>query len=69
MIVWDEVERKFISIEIVFSGKNLPNVGESEAWRGSGSLATIDKLERHAKGSLIQPEDLRGKAPKGQWAI
>jgi len=65
--VWCEVDRRFILIEVVFSGKRMPYAGEIQAaWRGSGSLANREALEHFGHGTLPSPEELRGKAP-GTW--
>lgn len=68
MKVWDEVDRCYREITIVFSGKRMPFAGEIQAaWRGSGSLANREALEHFGHGTLPSPEDLRGKGPRGTW--
>lgn len=63
MKVWDEVSKRHIDIEIVFSGKTMPGDGPSPGWPGSGSLSSVNQMKGIAYGDLVTPADLRGKAP------
>lgn len=61
MRVYCETTRRYIEIEICFSGKTMPGDGPSPAWRGSGSLSVVNLMKATGHGELLTPADLRGK--------
>lgn len=63
MRVYCETTRRYIEIEILFSGKTMPGDGPSPAWRGSGSLSVVNLMNATGYQWLPSQADMRGKSP------
>jgi hypothetical protein len=61
MRAWSEVDKRFIEIVVVYSGRHMPGVGEDPYWIGSGSLVGASR-NGVGHGELLSPDDVRGKA-------